>query len=391
MSQCGAKEYRISISSLWAGSVLHGFYTALFAGSIYVLAFQRPNKYHLVATITLYILITTGAALDLAQVLATPKTISGTYFSDGGDYLCDPDSITSEQVHEALLSDLFDVVHDVLNVFSQVAADGLLIHRCFVIWERRMRIVLPLIILLIATTVCNLVDAHYDYELYKMARVAGASGVTPAGWFGAVDMSNEFANAGVALMLTTTVLTTIATGTCFSSFNPVEEQTMFFLSAGRIWWTLKRLGRRNIGGAYRSAILMLVESGMIYSSALIVQLIIQQTAAEYIGIFPEIQSILSGIAPTLIIVRVGMGRSFETTQASALQTQNNTIQFARPTTSTTVPAAGHFGNDSTDADSTHQAQIIVPLAKVSDGDVSEQLGEAEKNIFLSVQGSVKVS
>ncbi|TFY72243.1 hypothetical protein EVG20_g745 [Dentipellis fragilis] len=372
MSQCGAKEYRITISSLWAGSVLHGFYTALFAGSIYVLAFQRLNKYYLATTIILYILITTGAAFDLAQVLSTPKTISGAYFSDGGDYLCDPDSITPEQVHEAVISNLFNVVHDVLNVFSQIAADGLLIFRCFVIWERKIRIVLPLIILLTATTVCNLVDAHYDYELYKMSRAAGSSGVTPPGWFRAVDMSSEFANAGVAMMLATTVLTTIAT-------------------AGRIWWTLKRLGRRSIGGAYRSAILMLVESGMLYSSALIVQLIIQQTAAEYIGIFPEIQSMLSGIAPTLIIVRVGMGRSFETTHVSAIQTQNNTMQFAKPATSTMASAAGHSGSDSTDTDSARQARITIPIAKASDGDISEQLGEAEKYVFLSVQDSVKDS
>ncbi|TFY74920.1 hypothetical protein EWM64_g9092 [Hericium alpestre] len=57
---------------------------------------------------------------------------------------------------------------------------------------------------------------------------------------------------------------------------------------------------------------MIGESGAIYSTSLIVVLILDYVAPAYCTIaYPAMEQIM-GIAPTLIMVRVGLGKSFET-------------------------------------------------------------------------------
>ncbi|KAF8179081.1 hypothetical protein K438DRAFT_1529181, partial [Mycena galopus ATCC 62051] len=93
--------------------------------------------------------------------------------------------------------------------------------------------------------------------------------------------------------------------------------------AGRIWW-ISRQSRAYLGAAaqrrYVSSIAVLVESGMVYSATILAYLIVisYPSLANTLGEpILQIVSQVMGIAPTLIIVRVGLGVSVENRQSTA--------------------------------------------------------------------------
>ncbi|KAK7032485.1 hypothetical protein VNI00_013053 [Paramarasmius palmivorus] len=91
--------------------------------------------------------------------------------------------------------------------------------------------------------------------------------------------------------------------------------------AGRIWWITRQarqlMGQR-INSKYRTIIAIILESGSIYPTSIIVYLIIANTLyyTNTAGILPiDLYPVVwqaAGIAPTLIIVRAGSGKSVET-------------------------------------------------------------------------------
>ncbi|TFY69734.1 hypothetical protein EVG20_g3018 [Dentipellis fragilis] len=119
MPLCGELSYRISISGLWAASVLHGLYTALFARSVYVLASRRPKKYYLTTTIILYALITANITIGLVQTVLTPTLTANSYFFAGADLLCGSGPETAERAHEASVNNLGNAIEDGINALAQ--------------------------------------------------------------------------------------------------------------------------------------------------------------------------------------------------------------------------------------------------------------------------------
>ncbi|KAA1472213.1 hypothetical protein DENSPDRAFT_838415 [Dentipellis sp. KUC8613] len=266
MSRCGEKHYLISMVALWVGNLLYGLYTALFAGSVYVLANQRPKRKYLVTSIILYVLITTSNILAFVQTLLTPTITVNSYSVGGANVLCGLELYRSVQFREATIDALITVTADPVGAISQIIADGLLIYRCYIIWCRKMRVVLPLLVLLLGVTVCNICLMYYDIRSYVIRHTTSPSMSLPQEWYQISHRKMLLHTVGDILMLFTTVIATA-------------------LTAGQIWWTsrqLKRTFNRGTGYIYRSAITMIVESGAMFSAGLIVQLIVQHSAPEYV-------------------------------------------------------------------------------------------------------------
>ncbi|TFY62832.1 hypothetical protein EVG20_g6554 [Dentipellis fragilis] len=313
MPQCGVKHYRIAIIALWLETLLYGsfstiqeifagtqqfsgLYSVLFAGSIYVLGFQRRRKYYIATSIVIYACITGAVVVHLVQTLWTPNFTVNSQFVGQAYFRCTPGAETPAQVHDAIINNLTNTIADGIAILAQITADGLLIYRCFIIWNRRQLVILPLIALLLATSACNLAAMYYDSQTYEIRRDTSPESGPPPTWFHLLKMSTTFATASYALTLATTVVTTA-------------------LIAARIWWTSRELGRslnRSSGSMYKSAIILIVESGALWSSGLIAALIVHHTALQYAPIAGFTLNILLGIAPTLIIVRVGLGHAIET-------------------------------------------------------------------------------
>ncbi|KAJ7189069.1 hypothetical protein C8R46DRAFT_34471 [Mycena filopes] len=233
-------DFWFDISELWLATFFYGIYVVLFCICIYILL-RRPHN--LGNTV---LLVTAVALFTLSSVEAVINLILGSAEIDDLDIPFDR------------LEDAEDIIYGVNNVI----ADGLVIYRCYSIWENNIYVVILPIILLIITSVFG-VDLRLP--------------------------SSPF----FALSLTTNVLVTA-------------------LTAGRIWWLYRKARvylKTDVQRRYLSAMAILVESGALYSATVLAWLIVSAIPAAHIFKGPIYQMLtqIMGIAPTLIIVRVGLG------------------------------------------------------------------------------------
>ncbi|KAF8192257.1 hypothetical protein K438DRAFT_1970069 [Mycena galopus ATCC 62051] len=164
-----------------------------------------------------------------------------------------------------------------LLVTNNIVTDSLFIYRCFLVWGRNVRVVVvPILMLLTATGLGYL-------STYKFGLTASTF----------IDDRIVF----VVVLLTNVLL--------------------MILTAGRIWW-IRRDAAIVLSSAhvqkYDTVIAIILESGAINCLSIILFLVFDSlsensTASEeiFLSALPQIMN----IAPTLIIVRVGLGRSVE--------------------------------------------------------------------------------
>ncbi|KAK7052919.1 hypothetical protein VNI00_004239 [Paramarasmius palmivorus] len=110
--------------------------------------------------------------------------------------------------------------------------------------------------------------------------------------------------------------------------NAAFNAILTLMIASRIWW-VTRAARKLMGRAtnrrYRFIVAVLLESGVLYAVAVILEVAIANSASTIgspINLLPIITQ-MAGIAPTLIIVRTRIGRVTETAQDAL-----STIKFS---------------------------------------------------------------
>ncbi|TFY62103.1 hypothetical protein EVG20_g6823 [Dentipellis fragilis] len=340
---CGEKYFTITISALWAMSVFYGLYIALFGGSIYVLLYRRPNAYHLVASIALLLLTTAYRGIILEQVLGEPAVVSGSSVIGGTTVPCT--SGTSERLHEGLTGDLLNVIIDVVSTCLSSLAEVILIHRCVVLWPHQFRHWIGVIlgIPLLAETALGFAQAYYSAQIYYMERqqTPQSEGKLPPRWLETVDTANKLGTSSGLLTLAVNAISTI-------------------LIALRIWFMTRQLEKtmgNTAGVRYRAAISMIVESGFMISALQLVMtctILVNNSSVAFTASI----NLPSAIAPALIIVRVGMGRGFDSVVDTVHQhhasqgfheTQVKSIRFAERHTTTNISHITSFGAMTRDA------------------------------------------
>ncbi|KAJ6469248.1 hypothetical protein C8R45DRAFT_1016475 [Mycena sanguinolenta] len=257
-------ELWYAVSQLWVGTFFYGIYVVLFSICIYILLrrpFSRGNTVLIVTAIALFTLATIQVVLDLVLGAVT---------------LGDSDIPYSRLQNAGVI----------IYAINNVIADGLVIYRCYTIWDNNVYVVSLPIVLLIVTTVFGV-----DFSL-------------PTDPF-------------FAFTLGTNILVTAMT-------------------AGRIWWTFRAARsymQPDLRRRYISAMSILVESGMLYSATVLVYLILGAIPITEIlctPIFTMLTQVV-GIAPTLIIVRVGLGTSVSSvnvTAKTAVSSQKHPVRTA---------------------------------------------------------------
>ncbi|KAF7342457.1 hypothetical protein MVEN_01835000 [Mycena venus] len=182
---------------------------------------------------------------------------------------------------------VLDVVDDYLLVVNNIVTDGLFIHRCYVIWGRNIKVTIVPTLSLIATIVMGSVGASQHDEI------------------GGSD-HNDY-----RLAFKMTILTNL---------------TLMGLTAGRIWWIRRDVVSvldPSVTHTYDMVIAMILESGAIYCISIILYLIAVArlntldsllAISAFRAAIPQIMN----IAPILILVRVGSGRSVDETSSSGV-------------------------------------------------------------------------
>ncbi|TFY65617.1 hypothetical protein EVG20_g5471 [Dentipellis fragilis] len=308
-------------------------YTALFGGSIYVLLYRRPNKYHLGASIALFLLTTAFTGVTLSEVLTEPIITSSSNIVDGNTVVpCAAGS--SEREHEALLGDLLEVVITVVVTCMNWIADGVLIYRCVVLYPERLGrwVGILLGVLLLAETATGFAQSYLATEEYHLVQqqTSADEGTLPPGWVAITITLTNLSTANTLLALVVNVLATA-------------------LIASRIWLMAHQLEKTlgsKAGVRYRAAISIIVESGFLITASQLVMTCtnLVDTTLVYNNLISSISQMLVVISPTLIIVRVGLGRGFDSVVDTAHQhhapqgareTQIRSIHFAGPRSITT--------------------------------------------------------
>jgi len=223
----------------------------------------------LIATCLMFLLATVQF---IARILASQKAFDVLYLAVEGQF-----ASNSALARNAAAQNLaLNFVEDVLLVTNNIVTDGMLIYRCFLIWERNYYAVAPPAILLFVSSILSYLAAYEgDYPT--------AAGPT-------VDLRFGFALS---------VLTNIV---------------LVGLTAGRILFTRRKAQiagmHRQVLERYNTATAMVLESGGILCAWVIAYVILRSISPPTVWrVFRGGMAQILNIVPTLIVVRVGLGHS----------------------------------------------------------------------------------
>ncbi|KAF9255176.1 hypothetical protein L218DRAFT_1081974 [Marasmius fiardii PR-910] len=283
------------LSSLSAMFAVYGIYVVVFGLSVHILYHHdgAASKLHMGWTMSLFVLATLYTATYVwgisQQAMIYFNATTTKNYVPLFKYLIGPDE--------------GEIVWFTITIFTgylmNAIADSMLIHRCYIIWQSRIIMYLLASIAIILNGIsfgCGIVGTLGktipDFQLFTTgSNIDNVTGIGTA----------------------------------------VFQVLLALLTGGRIWW-ISREARRLMGqlteARYKSIVVIIIESGVLYATclvaALILELVVDHNAQ---GLVPfdlgPIVTLMSGLAPTLIIVRVAYGKSVDSVQQMV-----STLQFA---------------------------------------------------------------
>ncbi|KAK1223246.1 hypothetical protein PQX77_013873 [Marasmius sp. AFHP31] len=147
------------------------------------------------------------------------------------------------------------------------------------------------------------------------------------------------------------------------------------LNGGRVWW-ISREARRLMGmpthAKYKAIVAAILESGMLYTTTLIASTLIplimdQQSHGDIPVDLTVVSTLMSGLAPTLIIVRVAYGKSVDSVH------QMVSINFAERETQ----QGPQLSAPRATVDISSRPQIMAPDVSIGPVKLENRIGEEE--------------
>ncbi|KAJ6467923.1 hypothetical protein C8R45DRAFT_1019462 [Mycena sanguinolenta] len=241
---------------------VYGAYAVMFGFYIYVLHTRgmSKNRFLAVATIILFLVCTVHLALLLVSTALLNESYEAT--------------IVRSRFRPPFTAFHLNRATNVVYVTSNIIADTIFIFRCYAIWSFRWKIIL----LPVLSTLAVAGLGYFD---------SGTS----------LRISSSMFDLSILMSLLTTFM-------------------LMGLSAGRIWWLAHKARQvvgRKLTSRFYTICSMILESGALYCAAGItfVILSLNQNTSEIVATNGAILGQFVGVAPTIIAVRVGLGKSVE--------------------------------------------------------------------------------
>lgn len=277
-----------TLISICTESVLYGIYLVFYVACIYILVRKQrkgqPIKKLLIAISTIMMIFSTfHLVCDLARVLDAFLRHTGS----SADYLI------------AVNNKLY-ILKTASYFIQTLVGDGFIIYRLYWVWQRDKRIVSPFL-------VCFLASFGVGIALLYVF-----SHATPTEQ---VFKLERFVISFFVLTLFTNLCCTC-------------------LIASRIWWKTRQITKTVTvrGRTAMSAMVVIVESGAIYSTCLVILLILYEIDSYAQYFFLDALNHIIGIVFSMIIVRIGLGlHSMSKPTSEAMSTL-----FITPPRSTTI-------------------------------------------------------
>ncbi|KAF8193588.1 hypothetical protein K438DRAFT_1969482 [Mycena galopus ATCC 62051] len=258
--------------------LLYALYVVFFLYSIRTLRRSVPGHTLLVGAAWLMFLLATAGTIIVVSTTAISMRM--VYLLVQG-YLDSPARLL-RLYHSLALG------QDIILAVNNLVTDLLFLYRCYVIWGSRKTILVLPGIMILATVVEGCITGLGYYGLIKLN--------IP------IDPRVPFVMGGITNIL------------------------MMSLTAGRIWYIRRELrtvtGLRPLRQRYDTAVAIILESGILYCVCVIIYVISISISKSSLfgtifnGVAWGLVQVGVNIVPTLILVRVGMGRSTENTGPS---------------------------------------------------------------------------
>ncbi|ESK85685.1 hypothetical protein Moror_9912 [Moniliophthora roreri MCA 2997] len=269
---------------------VYGVYTVLFIISLRILIRRRDRQNRILYIFFTIALFTFTTALNTVNTFSYAEQATRMFtFTKNQDWASFLAYLHHDNTKTIILG--FELV---LPLCLVITADLMLLYRCYVIWGSSKRIAFPLIFLMFSLTICEIVASALQV-------IGGNNATNPARWRlyvqgATIDEAFWVANMGINIILT-------------------------LLTAGRIWW-ISREARKHLGPAskikYNMVVAVILESGIIYPIFLIAATVVDRLAnPDHHNSAPfsvwNVTYQVTGIAPTLIIIRAAGGKTIEHT------------------------------------------------------------------------------
>ncbi|TFK45400.1 hypothetical protein OE88DRAFT_1740324 [Heliocybe sulcata] len=222
--------------------------------------------------------------------------------------------LTPFTFHEKNVYNLLECIYDGLFGLNVFLADGLLVWRYAVFWNRSIRaMILPLILLILEISF-GLITVAWQAEKYLIRKKTPYSEPLPAAW--------NHANEAISWLDTVYYMTALCVNIILS-----------IAITWRLWTMLRSIDFDGTGNMppskYHRVFHVVLESGMIYSVMIIVVIVIDR--------LPSVSSIFEVLAivflnssiamvPAIVITLVSLGKTTEYTTQGTLRDAD--IQFA---------------------------------------------------------------
>ncbi|KAJ3896862.1 hypothetical protein GG344DRAFT_84992 [Lentinula edodes] len=253
----GADESKLV--SIFIQTLLYGAYTVVFALTVWILVWRRPagqsiNKLLLWTSIVMFVLATMHISVNYARVFMAFITYRN---AEGG-----PAAFFN------ILSNFTQVFGSAIYVTQTLVGDSVVLVRCYIVWGRQWYIVACPALLLLGST---------------------ASGIGILYSFAHIEDAEVF-----ALQLQDWIV----------SFFSLTLSTNFIctaLVAYRIWY-VNRAVMNFTHHSWNPVMLLVIESGAIYSATLLSLLILYKAESWFQYVLLD-----AGLVFSMIIVRIGLG------------------------------------------------------------------------------------
>ncbi|KAG7100281.1 hypothetical protein E1B28_002054 [Marasmius oreades] len=275
------------IATLSLMLVVYGMYAIIFGFCVNILFQRKTSKLglYLACTIALFVL----ANIYVWSVVWGMVRQTIIYFQAAKTQDYEP--LAEYLVHDNRKT-VWTALTNLSGIFMNCVADIMLIHRCYVLWGS---------------------NRIFLYVLAFIAFVLNGLGIAVS--IMVVIGLGEPSKRDIFI-----VANTIGGG--WSITSAVFNGLLSLLTAGRIWWVsreARQLMGTRVNARYKTIFAAILESGILYPTTVIAAMVIVTVLDPHnYGTVPVdlsvVSTLMSGLAPTLIIVRVAHGKQVESVQ-----------------------------------------------------------------------------
>ncbi|EJD00150.1 uncharacterized protein FOMMEDRAFT_30808 [Fomitiporia mediterranea MF3/22] len=253
--------------SIFIQTLLYGAYVVVFAltATVWVLVYKRPpreplNTTMLTISIVMFVLATMHIGVNYTRII---KAFIEFRNEPGG-----PAAFFNQ------LSEFTQIFGSTIYVAQTLVGDSVVLYRCYLVWERRLIVIAFPFVLLLGSTTCGV------GILYSFAKVVPEAEIF-------VTELQDWIVSFFSLTLTTNIICTA-------------------LVAARIW-LLNRSIMSFAAHSYKPIIILVIESGAVYSATLLALLILYKAGSWFQYVLLDAISPIVGLVFSMIIVRIGLG------------------------------------------------------------------------------------